>query len=201
LSASRTPRLDDYRLRRNVSSDNMVNLQRRLMRVGTALNNSLHRASGGRVRGQVRGLPVLLITVAGRKTKRQASKAGIGWTALVSGSASCEGPDALQRICDRLGPANLQRFCDRWLGRLPLPLIARDRANGYWWELSMRQVEVARTMVFDVPRNGRAFFEALVADNLDLGPPRADRVDLRQEDPAVDAPASLLPGSSPAGSM
>jgi hypothetical protein len=35
----------------------------------------------------------------------------------------------------------------------------------------MRQVEVARTMVFDVPRNGRAFFEALVADNLDLGRP------------------------------
>jgi hypothetical protein len=57
-------------------------------------------------------------------TKRQASKAGIGWTALVSGFASCEDPDALQRICDRLGPADLQRFCDRWLGRLPLPLTA-----------------------------------------------------------------------------
>jgi hypothetical protein len=33
----------------------------------------------------------------------------------------------------------------------------------------MRLVEVARTMVFDVPRNRRAFCEALVADNLDLG--------------------------------
>jgi len=43
--------------------------------------------------------------------------------------------------------------------------------NGYWWELSMRQVEVSRTIVFDQPRNGRAFFEALVADNLDLGRP------------------------------
>jgi hypothetical protein len=32
------------------------------------LNNSLHRASGGRVMGQLRGVPVLLITVAGRKT-------------------------------------------------------------------------------------------------------------------------------------
>jgi hypothetical protein len=46
-----------------------------------------------------------------------------------------------------------------------------DWAAGYWWELSMLQVEVARTMVFDVPWNGRAFFEALVADNLDLGRP------------------------------
>jgi hypothetical protein len=35
----------------------------------------------------------------------------------------------------------------------------------------MRQVEVSRTLVFDTPRNGRAFFEALVADNLDLGRP------------------------------
>lgn len=35
----------------------------------------------------------------------------------------------------------------------------------------MRQIEVSRTMVFDQPRNGRAFFEALVADNLDLGRP------------------------------
>jgi hypothetical protein len=35
----------------------------------------------------------------------------------------------------------------------------------------MRQIEVSRTMVFDQPRNGRLFFEALVADNLDLGRP------------------------------
>lgn len=35
----------------------------------------------------------------------------------------------------------------------------------------MRQIEVSRTIVFDAPRNGRAFFEALVADNLDLGRP------------------------------
>ena len=104
-------------------------------------------------------------------TKRQASKAGIGWTALANGFASCEDPEALQQICNRLGPADIQGFFDRWMGRLPLPLTAADRANGYWWELSMRQIEVARTLVFDVPRNGRVFFEALVADNLDLGRP------------------------------
>jgi hypothetical protein len=103
--------------------------------------------------------------------KRQATKAGIGWTALANGFASCEDPDALQRICGLLGPADIESFFDRWMGRLPLPLTVQDRANGFWWELSMRQVEVARTMVFDVPRNGRAFFEALVADNLDLGRP------------------------------
>ena len=35
----------------------------------------------------------------------------------------------------------------------------------------MRQIEVSRTLVFDVPRRARAFFEASVADNLDIGRP------------------------------
>ena len=35
----------------------------------------------------------------------------------------------------------------------------------------MRQVEVSRTLVFDAPRRARGFFEALVADNLDIGRP------------------------------
>jgi hypothetical protein len=35
----------------------------------------------------------------------------------------------------------------------------------------MRQVEVSRTMVFDAPRRARAFFEALIADRLDIGRP------------------------------
>jgi hypothetical protein len=103
--------------------------------------------------------------------KRQASKAGIGWSPLDNGFRSCDDPAGLQQICDRLGPIQIHHFFDCWLARLPVPLTAADRANGYWWELSMRQVEFARTIVFDQPRNGRAFFEALVADNLDLGRP------------------------------
>jgi hypothetical protein len=103
--------------------------------------------------------------------KRQASEAGIGWTGLANGFATCEDPAGLQAICDLLGPGQIQGFFDRWLARLPLPLGPADRSSGYWWELSMRQVEVSKTMVFDCPRNGRAFFEALVADNLDLGRP------------------------------
>ena len=35
----------------------------------------------------------------------------------------------------------------------------------------MRQVEVSRTLVFDGPRRTRRFFEALVADNIDIGRP------------------------------
>jgi F420H(2)-dependent quinone reductase len=39
-----------------------------LVRAGRALSNRLYRASGGRLMGKVRGMPVLLITVPGRKT-------------------------------------------------------------------------------------------------------------------------------------
>jgi hypothetical protein len=59
---------------------------------------------------------------------------------------------------------------------LPLPLTDADQAAGYWWELSMRQIETSRTIVFDAPRHARAFFEALVVDNLDIG--RPDHVEL-----------------------
>src|SRR5260370_38023716 len=103
--------------------------------------------------------------------KQATARAGIGFTELSNGFARCDAPDGLQLICDRLGPGDIQAFFDRWMSRLPLPLTAEDRAAGYWWELSLRQVEVSRTIVFDAPRQARAFFEALIADNLDLGRP------------------------------
>ena len=103
--------------------------------------------------------------------RRQLSRAGTGFAELSDGFASCEDPAGLQAICDRLGPADIQAFSDRWMSRLPLPLTTDDRAAGYWRELSMRQVEVSRTMVFGAPRQARAFFEALITDNLDLGRP------------------------------
>ena len=53
----------------------------------------------------------------------------------------------------------------------PRPLHSSDRAAGYWWELSMRQVEVSRTLVFDDPRRARGFFESLVSDNIGIGRP------------------------------
>ena len=108
--------------------------------------------------------------------KRQASQAGIGFTALSNGFATCDDPGGLQVICDRLGPGIIEVFFRRWMNRLPLPLTDADRAAGYWWELSMRQIEVSRTLVFDAPRHARGFFEALVSDNLDLG--RPDTVEL-----------------------
>ena len=103
--------------------------------------------------------------------KRQAARAGLGFTALSNGFAACGDPAALQAICDRLGPGTINVFVQRWLHRLPLPFTTRDHDAGYWWEISMRQVEISRTIVFDAPRHARGFFEALVAGNLDIGRP------------------------------
>jgi hypothetical protein len=105
--------------------------------------------------------------------KRQATQAGVGYTELSNGFATCTDPEALQEICDRLGPGTIKVFFERWMSVLPLPLTAADRDAGYWWELSMRQVEVSRTIVFDAPRHARGFFEALVVDNLDIGRPES----------------------------
>ena len=54
----------------------------------------------------------------------------------------------------------------------------------------MRQVEVSRTIVFAQPRHARGFFEALVADNLDIG--RPDQVEL------IFAGRRVRPGRPPA---
>ena len=57
------------------------------------------------------------------------------------------------------------------MAKIPLPLEGADRDAGYWRELSMRQVETSRTLVFDGDVHARAFFEALLCENMDLGRP------------------------------
>ena len=108
--------------------------------------------------------------------KRQAEKKRLGFQALDNGFLSCGRPETLQRICDRLGPADIEGFLSRWLRRLPMPLSEEDRRAGYGWKLSIWQMEVSLTQIFDQPVRGREFFEEVIRDNLDLG--RPDRVQL-----------------------
>jgi len=103
--------------------------------------------------------------------KSAAARAGVGFTELSNGFAACDDPDALQGICARLQAGTITVFFERWMARLPLPLNAADRAAGWWWQLSMRQVEVSRTIAFDQPRQARGFFTALLRHNLDIGRP------------------------------
>jgi hypothetical protein len=60
--------------------------------------------------------------------KRQAVHAGIGFSELSNGFATCADPERLQAICDRLGPGAITVFFERWMSRLPLPLTPADRA-------------------------------------------------------------------------
>ena len=48
---------------------------------------------------------------------------------------------------------------------------AADRAAGYRYRLSLMQVEVADTRVFDRPLRGRQWFEATIRDQLSLAGP------------------------------
>ncbi len=91
--------------------------------------------------------------------KRAARAEGIGFTELDNGFATTEDPAALQHICDTLTLGAIRVFCERWWARLPLPLTDADRAAGYWWDISMRQVGVSRTIVFDAPRHARSFLK------------------------------------------
>jgi hypothetical protein len=86
--------------------------------------------------------------------KNQARRQRVAFRELANGFASCEDAEGLQDICDRFGPDDVQAFFERWMAVIPTPLTAADRAGGWWWELSMRQVEVSRTIVFDDPRRG-----------------------------------------------
>jgi hypothetical protein len=103
--------------------------------------------------------------------KRQLAKAGVGFTALDNGFATCEDPALLQRLCDRLGPGAVTSFFWRWQGRLPCALTRDDLRAGYVYDLAFRQFEVSGTRVFDRPAAGRAFFEGLIRDHLDVGRP------------------------------
>ncbi len=108
--------------------------------------------------------------------KQQLRQAGVAFETLDNGFLSCADPEYLQAVCDRLGPQQIQAFFEKWMERLPLPLTAADRQAGYRHRLSVWQLEVSHTQVFDDPVRGREFFEAVIRENLDLG--RPDRVQL-----------------------
>lgn len=98
-------------------------------------------------------------------------KARISYQALDNGFRSCTDPAALQRICDRLGPAAVESFFWRWFDQLPSPFTKADLNAGYVYQMAFRQLEVSDTRVFERPQAGRAWFEAVIRDHLDIGRP------------------------------
>ena len=103
--------------------------------------------------------------------KRQAAKAGIGFTALDNGFADCEDPVRLQKICSRLSAAKIDALLRKWLALLPHPFSRADRIAGYRYDISMLQVEFSLTQMLDRPVSGRVLFEEVLRENLDIGRP------------------------------
>src|SRR5262249_38311632 len=108
--------------------------------------------------------------------KRQAAKAGIGFTALDNGFAAVDDVERVQAICDSLGPAQIEALLGKWLAILPQPFSAQDQAAGYRYDISILQAEFSLTQMLDKPVSGRMFFEQVIRDNLDIG--RPDQVTL-----------------------
>jgi hypothetical protein len=108
--------------------------------------------------------------------KKQLEKQGIAFESLDNGFLSCSYPQHLQGICDQLTAHKIELFFYKWLTRLPYPLTEHDQRCGYGHRLSVWQLEVSLTQVFDRPLRGRQFFEEVIRDNLDQG--RPDRIQL-----------------------
>jgi hypothetical protein len=81
--------------------------------------------------------------------KQQLEREGIAYQALDNGIRSCAEPKRLQQICDALSAAKVDAPLRKWLRRLPHPYPAADRAAGYRYQLSIRQIELSLTQVLE----------------------------------------------------
>ena len=107
--------------------------------------------------------------------KRRAEQQGVEFQALDNGFRSCPDADMLAGICASLSDGDVHNFFARWMHALPSPFTKAERAR-YGYGLSVRQLEISDTRVFDRPAAGRAWFERTIADQLDLG--RPDKVQI-----------------------
>jgi hypothetical protein len=108
--------------------------------------------------------------------QRQLRQKGVGFQALDNGLLSGDDPQPLQSIADRLSARKIEALLRQWLRILPPPFSARDRQAGFRYRLSVLPAEFSLTQVLDRPASGRAFFEQVIRENLDLG--RPDQVQL-----------------------
>lgn len=108
--------------------------------------------------------------------KRQLKKEKMAFEALDNGILSCKNPKGLKALCEKLKAADIQSFFDRWLKVLPMPLTRQELLSSFRPRLSILQMEVSLTQVFDRPLRGREFFEEVIREQIDLG--RPDRIQI-----------------------
>ena len=108
--------------------------------------------------------------------KRQLTRAGSAFDELDNGILSCAEPQRMQQLADGLNTARIDALLRKWLARLPHPFSSGDRVAGIRYQVSILQAEFSLIQVLDRPLHGRAFFEDVIRENLDLG--RPDQVQL-----------------------
>lgn len=108
--------------------------------------------------------------------KRRLAQEEIPFMPLDNGILSCANPQCLWEILNEISAEVIEAVVRKWRSRLPQPLTHLDRQAGYDYDLSILQMEVARTQIYRRPAVGRAHFEAVIRDHLDLG--RPDQVSL-----------------------
>jgi len=108
--------------------------------------------------------------------KRQLELRGVRYEDLDNGLRAVDDPELAHRLAASLSAGHLHRLIAKWLPVLPSPLLDDDRAAGFNWAFSIRQMEISDTAVFDRPQVGRAWFEAAIRDHLSLGRPNKVRI-------------------------
>jgi hypothetical protein len=103
--------------------------------------------------------------------KRQLTQREIPFEPLDNGIRSTDAPGRVQQIADTLTAEKIDAVFRKWLRRLPHPFAPAHRKAGYRYHLSILQAEFALTQVLDRPATGRAFFEEVIRENLDIGRP------------------------------
>ncbi|MGH9970767.1 MAG: hypothetical protein ACREBG_23655 [Pyrinomonadaceae bacterium] len=103
--------------------------------------------------------------------KQQLKQKGIEFSPLDNGFLRCADGRRLQRTCDGLSAEKIDRLLRKWLRLLPHPFTKADRQAGWLYDISILQAEFSLTQVLDRPMTGRAFFEEVIHENLDLGNP------------------------------
>lgn len=103
--------------------------------------------------------------------KRQLTRKRVRFEPLDNGIRACASPDRVQPLATQFDATTIDTVFRKWLARLPHPFTAAQRAAGYRYQLSILQAEFALTQLLDRPVSGRAFFEEVIRENLDIGRP------------------------------
>ena len=112
----------------------------------------------------------------------QLAKRGVGHVSLDNGFRQVDDPALLDELTGSLGADEIRAYFARWIAQLPQPLTDDDRVAGYGYALSMLQVEVSDTRMFDRPIRARQWFEATITEQLTLGRPEKVSLDARRRD-------------------